>query len=386
MRVLALLLLLACPPALARASNEDLQRRFIEGAQAMQTGDAAQAESVFREMLKLTDSPRIKLELGRALFLQGKYEEAKVPFKEVSLQSGTPWRVRDNIAVFIREIEERTGYQKWGVTIVSDSNPRNLPAQKEFSIGDLQVTPTEAPKRMTGLRYSVQGWKPAEFIRAAGYLVASYVDYPTHEFDRLTVDAGVAKNLTDSGRVRGKAGLEFGTFGGNSLYRFPYSGLDAVLAQSERYRLASELKLGKVLFPDFDHLESIFKSGALSLRGEVSQTVAATLRGAVEGSRAAERPYSYYGWDVGPGINTFWPASTFLVGANLSFGTRKYGDADPLFGERREDHKTRLEVTVGNKKWRWRDSYVSLVASVEENCSNIGFYSYRKSNLSIVVD
>jgi hypothetical protein len=328
----------------------------------------------------------VKLELARTLFLQGKYAEAKALFKEVSLQSDTPWRVRDNIALFVREIEERIGYLKWGVTMVSDSNPRNLAAQKEFSIGDLQVTPTEAPKRATGLRYSAQGWLPLEQIGAAAYLATSYIDYPAQDLDRLTVDAGLSKNLVPSGRVRGKAGLEFGTFGGKSLYQFPYVGLDAVLAQSESYRLASEVKIGKVLFSHFDYLESTFRSGALSLRRELSQSVAATVRTAVEGSHAAERPYSYYGWDVGPGISVFWPESTFLLGANLSFGTRKYSDVDPLFARRRDDEKTRFELTVGNKKWRWRDNYVVLAASVEDNRSNIGFFSYRKTNVSVVVE
>ena len=56
------------------------------------------------------------------------------------------------------------------------------------------------------------------------------------------------------------------------------------------------------------------------------------------------------------------------------------------FGRRREDEKTRVEVTVGNKKWRWRDNYVALVASLEENRSNIGFFDYQKTNLSVVIE
>jgi hypothetical protein len=370
----------------AHADDDALQRAFVHGMQAQQAGDLGLAESIFREMLTHTQSVRVKLELGRTLFAQGKYAEAKALFKEVSVQPATPWRVRDNISHFVREIEERTGYLKFGATVVSDSNPGNLARQKEFSIGDLQVTPVEAPKRLTGLRYSMQGWRPFEPIGGAGYLTASYVDYPTEEFDRLTVDAGLAKNLAASGRMRGKAGLEFGTADGTSLYQFPYLGLDAVLAQSETSRLAGELKFGKVRFSDFDYLDATYRSGALSLRRELTPSVAGTLRAAAEGSRAAEQPYTYYGWDLAPGISTFWPETTFLVGATLSFGRRKYAETDPLFGRRREDEKTRVEVTVGNKKWRWRSSTIALVASLEENRSNIGFFHYQKTNLSVVIE
>jgi len=378
--------LLVCGLAFGQPSDEDLQRAFIEGAQQLQAGKLAQAESTFRAMLEATDSPRVKLELARTLFLQGNYDEAKILFKEVSLRSDTPWRVRDNVSTFVRHIEERTGYFKWGVTMVSDSNPSNLARQKEFSIGDLQVTPTQAPKRATGMRYSAQGWLPLAPLGGAAYLTASYIDYPAHELDRLTADTGLAKNLVESGRVRGKAGLEFGTADGSSLYQFPHLGLDAVLSQSETYRLAGELKFGKVRLSDFEYLNATYRSGALSLRRELSQSVAGTVRAAVEGSRAAEQPYTYYGWDLAPGISTFWPETTFLVGATLSFGTRKYADVDPLFGTRRADQKTRLDVTLGNKKWRWRDSYVALVASLEENRSNIGFFDYQKTNLSVVIE
>jgi hypothetical protein len=370
----------------AHADDDALQRAFVHGMQAQQAGDLARAESIFREMLTHTQSARVKLELGRTLFAQAKYAEAKTLFKEVSVQSETPWRVRDNIALFVREIEERTGYLKLGVTVVSDSNPGNLARQKEFSIGDVQVTPVEAPKRLTGLRYSAQGWRPFEPLGGAGYLTASYIDYPTEQFDRLTVDAGFAKNLVASGRMRGKAGVEFGTADGASLYQFPYLGFDAVLAQSDTARLAGELKFGKVRFSDFDYLDATYRSGALSLRRELTPSMSGTLRAAAEGSRAAEQPYTYYGWDLAPGISLFWPETTFLVGATLSFGRRKYAEADSLFGVRRADQKTRVEVTLGNKKWRWRDSYLALVASLEENRSNIGFFHYQKTNLSLVIE
>ena len=391
MQRLALTLLLTAVlisgTAFAQSNGDALQRSFIEGVQQLESRNLEQAESIFREMLKNTDSPRVKLELARTLFLQGKYAEAKALFQEVSTQTDTPWRVRDNIQTFVRTIEERTGYLKFGVTVISDSNPRSLPAQKEFSIGGLQVTPTEAPKKLTGLRYSMRGWLPfSESGRSAGYLTASYSDFPGQDIDRLTIDAGAIRALSDSGRVRGKAGIEAGTLAGKPLYYFPYLGLDAVLAQTDTARLTGELKVGKVLFPDFDYLDADYTSLAVSARKSISQFAAISLSGTIESSSANERPYSYSGWEVGPGIDTFWLNSAYLVGARASAGMRKYAEADPLFGEQRSDSKTKLELTVGNKRWRWRNRYVSLVASYERNRSNIEFFSYRKTNLSVVVE
>jgi hypothetical protein len=381
-----ILVLMLAMAAAAQASEDALQRAFVEAMQELQAGNLVQAERILREMLKTTDSPRVKLELARVFYLQGRLKESKALFQEVSMRADTPWRVRDNIGHFVREIEERTGYLKFGITVVSDSNPRSLAAQKEFSIGGLLVTPTEAPKKETGLRYSARGWMPFERSQSAGYLTASYTDFPSQDLDRLTLDVGVVKNLSESGRARIKTGIELGTFGGKRLYHFPYLGMDAVLSQSQSHRVAGDVKVGKVHFPDFSFLKADYASTALSLRSVVTETATTSLSGSIERSSANESPYSYYGGEIGPGVDTFWPGSTYLVGARASIGARKYDASDPLFGTRRSDTRGRLEASVGNKRWRFRDSYISLVATLERNQSNIGFFSYRKANLSMVIE
>jgi len=386
-RIVLILAFLAATQALAQVSEAALERAFLHGVQALEAGEAAMAERIFRAMLGQTDSARVRLELARSLYAQGKYAEAKALFREVSRRADTPWRVRDNIEHFVRAIEEKAGALKLGVTFISDSNPRSIPAQKEFSIGDLRLTPTEAPKKAYGLRYSARGWLPlSEAGRLSGYLAASYNDYPGEDLDRLTLDFGAVRPLTDSRWLRGRLGMEAGTAGGQRLYHFPYAGLDAVLGESERSRLTGEVKAGKVSFADFDYLDADYGSAALSLSRIVTPSATLSLGGSLEVSSARERPYSYYGFEVGPGLSTFWPASTYLLGGRLALGARKYGAEDPFFGERRSDTRTRLEASVGNKRWRWRDSSLTLVASLERNDSSIGFYSYRKANVSVVVE
>jgi len=384
--LVAIALAAALSSGVGAANEETLQRSFIEGVQQMQAGNFAQAEALFRRMLQETDSPRIKLELARTLYFQGKYEEAKTLFQDVAAHADTPWRVRDNIARFVRDIEERTGYFKFGVSLVSDSNPRNLSAQREFSIGDLHLTSTETPKRATGLRYFARGWQPvSEPFAIAGYVVASYIDYPGGNLDRLTVDAGLAKDIWGTA-VRGKAGMEFATFGDKRLYQFPYAGFESVLSESDSHRLSGDVKAGKVRFPDFTYLDATYWSAALSARRALSQFVAATARVGVEHSAANERPYSYRGWDLAPGVSTFWPDSTFTLGATLGVGARTYADVDPLFGRQRADRKKRLELSIGNKQWRWRNNYISLVTSYEANRSNIAFFEYRKTNIAVIIE
>ncbi len=383
--LIGLCLALAQIPGLAQ--SDALQRDFVEGMQLLEAGRPAEAERVFRAMLARTDSPRVKLELARALYAQGRLEEAKALFQEVSAQSDTPWRVRDNIARFVADIEERTGYLKFGLSFISDSNPRNLAPQEEFSIGNLRLTPTEAPKEQYGVRYLVRGWRPLSASgRTAGYVSASYNDFEGEALDRLTLDLGLVQALTESGRLRGKAGIELGTFGGHRLYTFPYVGLDAVLVVRPHWRLTGETKIGKVEFDRFAYLDADYASAALAIRRRLSASSAGSLRLGVERSRAAEKPYSYDGWDLGPGLSVLWASTAYTLNANALYGERKYGAPDPLFGVARKDARARLELILGNKNWRWRDWQVAVAASLEENRSSIGFYDYRKAGLSIVAD
>lgn len=375
----------------ARAGTHEqaLQESFLEGVRLLREGDYERAAAVLRELLGKTGSPRVKLELARALFHAGKHREAKALFQEVAQRPDTPWRVRDNIEHFVRDIEARTGYWKMGVALVQDSNPRNLTSQREFSIGGvaLTFTPAQPAERVTGLRVTGSGSTPViEPLQAAGYLTASYVDYPNEDLDRLTVDAGIAKSLTASGRVRAKAGIEFGTLGGSRLYSFPYAGVASLLAASPAFRLEGELKAGKVEFPDFPFLDARYASAALSARRALWEGGALSLGARVESSRARERPYSYYGMEIGPGLSTLWEGSAFLVDAAASIGSRKYEEADPIFGRRRSDLKRRLEITVGNKRWRWLNHRIASALSLESNRSSVEFYSYEKVNLSITME
>jgi hypothetical protein len=274
---------------------------------------------------------------------------------------------------------------KWGATVVSDTNPKSVAAQKEFAIGDLVVTPSEAPEKRTGARYTVQGWRPLSATTGV-YGTAAYTDFSNRDMDRLVVDGGLVRNLDESGRLRGKAGLELSTFADQLLYTYPYLGADAVLHEDGRDRITGEVKLGTVHFPDFRYLDAINLTGAVTASRILSPILTASARVALEHSDAAERPYSYGGVEGGLGFSALLPESAFFVGANASLGARDYADADPIFGPVRKDRRARAEVRLGNKNWRWRDKTISLLASLERNDSSIGFYSYRKTNISILVE
>lgn len=380
---------LAAGAALAQAPDPELQRGFIEGARLMQAGDYEAAARVFRSLLERTSSPRIKLELARTLFYLRQYRESRALFKQVQLEPDIPWQVRDNIDRFMQNIDDVLGYVRFSATLVSDSNPRNITSQREFTIGGVRLTfqPPEDNKRVTGLRYGVQAYQPLlPGSRLSGYFTGSYLDYPGSGLDRLTVDGGLIKDLAGEAGPRARAGIEAGTFGDKRLYDFPYLGYLQPLSRSATHNLSADFKLGRVSFPDFGHLDATYASAGLSAFKVLSPTVAVSLGGTLEDSRAAEQPFSYYGVTFAPGIAWLIPEPALLLKAELAFGQRRYGAADPLFGEERTDRRTRLDFSVRSKQWRWMNFTPALVLSLDRTRSNIDFYSYQKLNVSISLE
>src|SRR5262252_2809711 len=102
--VVALGIAFACPASAQQPPDPEIQRAFIEGAQRLEVGDFESAARIFRELTHKTDSPRVKLELARALFYLKQYPESRRLFKAVLLEPELPWRVHDNIEAFLRAI------------------------------------------------------------------------------------------------------------------------------------------------------------------------------------------------------------------------------------------------------------------------------------------
>jgi hypothetical protein len=386
--VAAAFALLAAGAAFAQVYDPQVQREFAEGVRLLQAGDHEGAARIFSALVARTDSPRIKLELARTLFQLRRYQESRALFRDVQLEPDIPWQVRDNIDRFMHEIDNVLGYVRFSVSMVSDSNPRNITSQREFTIGGVRLTfqPPEDNKRVTGLNYGVQAYQPLlRESRLAGYFTGSYLDYPASSLDRLTVDGGLSKDIGGSG-ARLRAGIEAGTFGDRRLYDFPYAAYLQPLLRSDTRHVNGELKLGRVNFPHFGHLDATYGSATLSVFEVLSPTVAVGLGGTLEDSKAREQPFSYYGVTLAPGVAWLIADPALLVKAELSYGRRRYRAADPLFGEERLDRRARLDLSVRSKQWRWRNFTPALIVSLDKTRSNIAFYSYEKVNFSIALE
>ncbi len=392
--LLACLAALLTGPALAeeapetQAARQDAahQARFRLGVEALRAGKPMQAATIFEQLLADTGSPRVKLELARALFLLQDYERSERLFREVLALPGLPWRVGENIRAYLDEIDMATGYVRLAVGLVSDSNPRNFTNSREVMIGGqtLTVVPPEDNREVYGARLSVRGYRPLdEKRRTTAFFTASYSDFPGYTFDRLSGDAGLAQTIPGAPWLKAKAGFEGARLDGHTLYRFPYVGALAAMAPSDGYRLLGEFKFGRLQVPQMPHLDahSLFLVGRLVHPPALG--LAFSNEATLERSTADAAADSYRGGSVGGTV--VWPSDDWDTRFTLygSAGVRRYDGDDIFFGDRRRDTRYVASLDVLRPSLRIGGYRPQLGVVYEKTDSTLDFYSFSKLGLRL---
>ncbi len=105
-----------------------------------------------------------------------------------------------------------------------------------------------------------------------------------------------------------------------------------------------------------------------------------------EYARAREEPYSYSGLGFSPSGSYFFPTTGILSRVSLFYGMREYDAPDPFFGVKRSDKRKKIEFALSDRKRLVWNRYLGIVIGLEENRSNLDFYSYQKFNLAFSVE
>ncbi len=362
------------------STNDPLQILFEIGVVELQKGNYASAADIFASLARKTKSSRVQLEYARALFLDRRYKTSKVVFEEVLQQPDIPWTVQENIHAYLELIESALGYLKFGLSLVSDSNPRNFTDSRQIVIAGqpLTIIPPEDNKQVIGLRYGFNAAKAiTESASLAGYLDASFSDFSGSNFDRWGADFGLLLSPRSSPKLKYRVGLEESYYAKEHLYEFPYFGIRYTPQPLYQFRLNSELKIGQLGVPDADYLDAT----NLSLTTNVARQAASNIYTSgdlyLEKSIAEEDAYSYYGGALGLSLS-FDFLQSWRVKPSTSLGKRLYEGEDPFFGETRNDTRFMVAITLQKINLDIFGYTPEVGLTYEETSSNIEYYSYSK--------
>ncbi len=361
--------------------QDSLQAQFILGGIALNNRDYEAAVAIFSDLLRKTNSPRVKLELARALFLAHRFKDAKQVFQEVLSERSIPWAVKQNVRLYLDEIDSTLGFVKFGLSFVSDSNPRNFTSSKEVMIAGqiLNVVPLEDNREIRGIRYKMTTGKSfSDDGRMLGFFNLSFTDFEQSQFDLWTGDTGFIYAFESLPQLRSRTGFEYSEQGGTKQYDFPYTSLLYTPDPVQQFRLNHEFKIGRLHVPSAPHLNANNYTLTTNFTRALENGVLVKGDLSIEKSHAIEDPYSYYGGSVGFGADL--PLNSWGVELFGSVGKRLYEGIDPFFGAKRDDTRKRYGLMVSNKNIKFFNFMPEIGVIYKQNDSSLDFFSYDKIN------
>lgn len=369
-------------------ATDPLQILFEIGVEEVKKGNYASAVDIFESLAQKTKSPRVRLELARALFLDRRFKAAQEVFEDVLQQPDIPWTVQENILAYLELIDSALGYIRLGLSVVSDSNPRNFTDSRQIVIAGqpLEIIPPEDNTEVIGLRYSVSAAKAfTETAWLAGYMDAAFSDFSGSNFDRWGADVGFLMSPKISPKVRYRIGLEESYFAKEHLYEFPYVGVRYTPQPLYQFRFNSELKIGRLGVPDADYLEATNFSLTTNVARQASSRIYTTGDLYLENSIAEEDAYSYYGGALGLSFSVDF-LQNWRVKPFTSLGKRLYRAEDPFWGETRKDTRFMVGITLTKINLDILGYTPEVGVLYEETTSNIDYYTFDKLGIILKFD
>lgn len=366
-----------------------LQALFLSGQIAGNHGEWKMAIRYYRIMLERVPAMlRVRLELARALYMNGEFEAAEHHFNLVLGEPSLPSEVRSNVMAYISQIEHQTFSQSISVELLNDSNINQATANQVVMIGNQPFVLSRSALQQAGVGMGATWQGQYLFGKTHQYSlrgVAQHQNYSGTAFDftYLQSYAGATKRWGPAHALAIEGGGHVAVYGGRKLY----DGLAFRLADTWRSEnglmLSTALESKQLRYPDFAYRDS----WQHWLSVDVSKALAAgvLLNGGVSYGRnlARENAYSFTanGAKVGGLIELPWR----MVGSvSLDYQHSRYDAEDPFFGLARQENKVGMELGLMPLALAWEGFAPRLVLGHANNRSNIALYDYRKSYTKVV--
>lgn len=181
--------------ATAPAQSIELQRRFLEALAQIESGHPAEGAAALESLYSQTPTPRLRLELARALMLARKWRQARILFVE-AFKDDPPPIVKSNILTFLNTIDRQQGRLTLTASIARYGNPLQQPGSYTLNFTGIELTfdPDKTYRNLWGA--NVGGAYTKEFH--SGWQVsanASYRNLPHDLADRFVGDVSLSRML-----------------------------------------------------------------------------------------------------------------------------------------------------------------------------------------------
>ncbi len=379
--------------ALAADNQFPLERQFLEGLLARQTGDLPNAVKKFRAVL--TDRPneaRVRFELARALYDQGHKTAADYHFK-LAEQSGLklPPDVARVISGYRRAIRAQKGWSfstQFG--IAPDTNINSATTSEQIDIFGLPFRLNDGARAQSGVGQIVALQGQARLKLSDIYAIdvianASFTNYKGTQFDDLATSLSVGPSRQfDSLRVGIGATVAQRWYGGRVLSR----GYGARAFAEKQLPHGAELNVELALREIDNRINNGYdgSQAALSVTYErpLKHQLVASIGFTAKKDFIAQKEYASTDFGILAGLGAELPWG-INAGLSLQGSQSHFGAPSQNFGITRSDWRFDSQAYLGLRNIRLLGFSPALTFSYSYNSSNIELYSFHRSRVEFSV-
>ena len=361
------------------------QEDFDNGLSLITQGEFLSASEVFSKLYEGTQSPRVKLEWARSLFLAGQKKESEKLFREV-LDLNPPMMVRERVGVYLEEISTSNGRLEASIGLIQDANPRAVTSDRIINLFGMKFNyePGFDTKTQLGTSYFINAAKglDADDNWVAGFTVNG-AKFSNTLFDRTSVEESISYKVSKLPKIQAKLAFEQFLYGGYLLYTYPSLSLKYIKDLSNGSYWTNEVKYGVMTYPNYAYLNGPMYNASTSYGYPIFNNVILGLELGLDRAEANEHGYSFFTKSLGIVTNIYVP--DVYVKGQLKFvvANRDYDVADPVFGQIRTDDRRGVYFNVIKTDWKIFGVAPSLDLSYEKNDSNINIYGYHRGLVNL---
>jgi tetratricopeptide (TPR) repeat protein len=371
------------------AKPDDIETVFLLGAIAVQQNDYDTAISLFRRILvREPNAERVRLELGRAFFLKGDYDNADRQFR-FARAGDINDTVKANIDHFLAAINRlRQWTVNFALALAPDSNQNAATSANQVSIFGLPFALGQGVRKQSGigLAGNIGGeWSPllGDNLKARIGADLYRVEYSGGHFDDMTFSAYGGPQLLFSNWDLSILGTGFKRWFANQDY---VSGVGGKLAAD--YGITSDWVVGATLGGQSVTNDFVpEQSGPLwSVQTQIAYVLSPSslfqLQLGLSRQEAQVAPYSYSSVWLGGAYSQDLPWG-FSAGFQPSYFITRYDAALPAFGKTRSDDTVMLVFTLLNRRFDYHGFTPRFSYVFTEQHSNIPLYSFTRNQFQI---
>lgn len=377
--------------ALAQAPELAMERQFLEGFIAAETGDLPTASAKFRRVLALRpDMTRARLELARTLMMQGKDKAADYHFSLAEDDDSLPPEIARTIYAARGLIRER---RTWDLNLnfglAPDTNINNATSDRTvdvlFGNATLPLTLDETARAKSGVGQTASVSGSVRLRLSDGLAVVVDADGHAVNYDGRMAD-DISSLVAAGPELTLANGTRF-TVAATAGQRW-YGGEVAMRSYGARAGVQKHLGDGARIAAQFDlrRLESGFSpaydgwqmAGYVSLEKVVRRTMVASITGFARREPLRSDPYSNteVGVIAGIGGELPWGLNAGLSG-QASRAT--YDEALAIFGPKpRKDIRLQARAFLGARSVRVAGFSPSISYTYASTLSNIDLYDFDR--------